>query len=420
MTKERRAAERLACKGFGALLLLLAGMWAVPQLWDKLSPFIIAVPLAAALQPVVRFMHNKLKFRRSLAVLICVLILVAILLGITYWLVVIITEQTPQLVGRSGTMLKDALDALHRLSEQLMTDETMIASPQVQSLIKNATDQAVVLVTEWGSDLAASILAFTMNLVTSLPYGVIYLSFLAMALYFIAHHYSEIRSYLPGGKRRRQDSNTTQLTNSAVRSLMGYLRVQGTFALMVFVVSMIFLRIFGFRNATLLALVAGLMEMIPMIGSGLLFILMSIVYFLTGQTAMGLQTLGLTGGLQLLRRVLEPKLMSDSIGISPLESLIGMFVGMRFGGILGLIGGPVLMSVLVGAVRGGMLKSTNDDLFVIIQWFRKRWSNREQKDSLAPVPELADAQGKDGETDKADGPQEVCLQKEKDGQGREG
>ena len=352
--------------------------------------------------------------------LICVLILVAILLGITYWLVVIITEQTPQLVGRSGTMLKDALDALHRLSEQLMNDETMIASPQVQSLIKNATDQAVVLVTEWGSDLAASILAFTMNLVTSLPYGVIYLSFLAMALYFIAHHYSEIRSYLPGGKRRRQDSNTTQLTNSAVRSLMGYLRVQGTFALMVFVVSMIFLRIFGFRNATLLALVAGLMEMIPMIGSGLLFILMSIVYFLTGQTAMGLQTLGLTGGLQLLRRVLEPKLMSDSIGISPLESLIGMFVGMRFGGILGLIGGPVLMSVLVGAVRGGMLKSTNDDLFVIIQWFRKRWSNREQKDSLAPVPELADAQGKDGETDKADGPQEVCLQKEKDGQGREG
>ena len=376
MTRERRAAERLACKGLGALVLLIAALWAVPQIWHKLSPFIIAVPLAAALQPVIGFMNRKLKFRRSLAVLVCVLLIVAVLMSITYWLVVIIIEQAPQLVARSGAMLTDALDTLQGMSENMMSAEIFQTSPKVQELMRTATNQAVSRVTEWGSDMAAELVSLTVSFVTSLPYDLIYLSFLAMALYFITIHYNEIRSYLPGGKRRRQDSNTTQLTNSAIRSLIGYLRVQGTFAAMVFVVSAIVLNIFGFRNSTLLALVAGLMELIPMVGSGLLYILLAIVYFLTGQTASGFQVLALTGVLQLLRRILEPKLMSDSIGISPLQSLIGMFVGMQLGGIIGLIGGPVLMSVLVGAVHGDMLKSVNDDLYLVVHWFRVRWSDK--------------------------------------------
>ena len=114
-----------------------------------------------------------------------------------------------------------------------------------------------------------------------------------------------------------------------------------------------------------------------MVGSGLMYILMSVVFFLTGNTVWGIQVLALTGVLQLLRRILEPKLMSDSIGISPLQSLIGMFVGMRFGGILGLIGGPVAMAVLVGAVRGDVFKNINMDIYLIVQWFKRRWAKPE-------------------------------------------
>ena len=49
MSEERKAAERLAVKGIGAILLIAFLCWAVPQIWDKLSPFIIAIPLASAL-----------------------------------------------------------------------------------------------------------------------------------------------------------------------------------------------------------------------------------------------------------------------------------------------------------------------------------------------------------------------------------
>ncbi len=157
-----------------------------------------------------------------------------------------------------------------------------------------------------------------------------------------------------------------------MKSLFGYLRVQGTFALIVGIVSWIYLTCFGFSYAGITALFCGVMELVPMIGSGVPYIIMSVIQFLLGNTAAGFQILFLTLGLQLLRRVLEPKLMSDSIGITPLESLIGMFVGMRFGGIIGLIGGPVLMSVLVGAFKGGLFASTARDFHLISVWMKNR------------------------------------------------
>ncbi len=375
MSEERKAAERLIVKGIGAAILVALAFWAVPQIWDKLSPFIIAIPLAAMLQPVIRFGYEKLKVKRGITTLICVLLLLALLFGLIYWAVSVVLDQAPQVVGQSSSMISETANTLQKAVENLKTEAAANFSPKVRELIDSTLDDALKRITQWGTDLVEDIVSFTVSLVTGLPYLVIYVSFLAMALYFIAIHYGNIRSYLPGGKRRRQDSNTTQLTNSALKSLMGYLRVQGTFALMVLVISLIALHIFGFKYATVIAVGAGLMEMIPMIGSGLMYILMSIVYFLIGNTTAGIQVLVLTGVLQLLRRILEPKLMSNNIGISPLMSLIGMFVGMRIGGLLGLIGGPVAMAVLVGAVRGDVFKGINDDLYLIVQWFKRRWSS---------------------------------------------
>ena len=382
MSEERKAAERLALKGLGAVILIGLLFWAVPQIWE----------LAAALQPVIRFAEKKLKIKRGISALICVLLLLTIVIGAISWGVSIVLEQAPQVVGQSGSMITEAVKTMQQAAKNLVDNSSDNFSPQIQNLLRNTMDDALTRISSWATQVVADMVSFAVGLITSLPYGVIYISFLAMALYFITIHYGDIRSYLPGGKRRRQDSNTTQLTNSALKSLMGYLKVQGTFAIMVFVVSLIALRCFNFRYYAALAILAGLMEMIPMVGSGLLYILMSVVFFLTGNTVWGIQVLALTGVLQLLRRILEPKLMSDSIGISPLQSLIGMFVGMRIGGIVGLIGGPVAMAVLVGAVRGDVFKNVNEDLYLIVQWFKRRWAKPEHAEDS---PETAGKPGPD-------------------------
>ena len=61
MSEERKAAERLALRLLGVVLAFVILRWVLPEVWDKLSPFIIAIPIAAALQPVIRFLQKKIK-----------------------------------------------------------------------------------------------------------------------------------------------------------------------------------------------------------------------------------------------------------------------------------------------------------------------------------------------------------------------
>ena len=372
MSEERKAAERILLRILGVAAAYAVLRWILPEIWDKMSPFIIAVPLAAALQPVIRFLQKRIRLKRSPASLIPVLLLLGIVLGLLIWAFTFGIGQVTRIVNHSGDMVTETIATIRQALGNLLTHVGESTDPGVENWIRDAIDSLVKRMSEWGSSIAETVVTFSIGLAAAMPYSIIYISFLTIGLYFIAKEYDEIRSYLPGGTRRKQDSRTTQLTNSTLKSLFGYLRVQGTFGLIVWVVSWIYLTIFGFRYAGITALFCGVMELVPMIGSGVPYIVMSILQFLLGNAAQGAQLLFLTLGLQLLRRVLEPKLMSDSIGITPLESLVGMFVGMRFGGIIGLIGGPVLMSVLVGAFKGGLFASTLRDGHTISCYLKNR------------------------------------------------
>ena len=372
MSEERKAAERLLLRLLGVAAAFVVVRWVLPEVWDKLSPFIIAVPIAAALQPVIRFLQKRIKLRRSPASLIPVLLLLFLFLGLLIWLFTFGIGQVSRIMNHSGDLMTESINTVRQATDNLLTHIGESTDPGVEEWIRNAIRTALERMSEWGSGIAQTLVAFSISLAAAMPYSIIYISFLTIGLYFIAKNYDEIRSYLPGGKRRKQDSRTTQLTNSTVKSLFGYLRVQGTFGLIVWIVSWIYLTVFGFSYAGITALFCGVMELVPMIGSGVPYIVMSILQFLLGNARAGILLLVLTLALQLLRRVLEPKLMSDSIGITPLQSLIGMFVGMRFGGILGLIGGPVLMSVLVGAFKGGLFASTARDFHQISAWMKNR------------------------------------------------
>lgn len=373
MSEERKAAERLLFRFLCALAALAAVIWLLPEVWDKLSPFIIAVPVAAMLQPVIRFLEKKLKLRRSPASLILVLLLLFIVMGILIWLLTIGVREVSRMVNNSGDLATESISTVRTALDNLLNSIGTSTDPAVEKWLRNAMNTAVERLTAWGTTAAGTLVSFSINLAAALPYSIIYISFLTIGLYFIAKNYDEIRSWLPGGARRRQDTRATQLTHSTIRSLFGYLKVQGTFGVIVWVISWIYLTIFGFQYAGLTALFCGVMEMVPMIGSGVPYLIMSAMQFLLGNTATGWQLLFLTLGLQVLRRVLEPKVMSDSIGITPLQSLIGMFVGMRLGGIGGLIAGPVLMSVLVGAVKGGLFVSTERDFRLICDYMKNRW-----------------------------------------------
>ena len=239
MSEERKAAERLMLRLLGLVLIFVSLRWVVPDVWDKLSPFIISIPLAAALQPVIRFLQKKLKMKRSPASLIPVILLLIVALALLIWFFTFGIGQASRIVNHSGDLVTETINSVRQAMNNLLTSIGASTGPGVEQWFRNAISQAMERLSQFGTDLAENLVSFSINLAASMPYCIIYISFLTIGLYFISKNYDEIRSYLPGGTRRKQDSRTTQLTNSTLKSLLGYLRVQGTFGVMVWIISWI-------------------------------------------------------------------------------------------------------------------------------------------------------------------------------------
>lgn len=65
--------------------------------------------------------------------------------------------------------------------------------------------------------------------------------------------------------------------------------------------------------------------------------------------------------MSIIRQFLEPKIVSSNLGVHPIFTLIAMYTGFRFSGILGLFLGPILLIILKnifsGMIDKGVMKS---------------------------------------------------------------
>ncbi|NLP15413.1 MAG: AI-2E family transporter, partial [Clostridiales bacterium] len=63
---------------------------------------------------------------------------------------------------------------------------------------------------------------------------------------------------------------------------------------------------------------------------------------------------------QIIREIVEPKLIGNRIGIRPLYTLMSMYVGLKLFGIAGFILGPVGLIIIIAIIKSLNEKKEND------------------------------------------------------------
>lgn len=91
------------------------------------------------------------------------------------------------------------------------------------------------------------------------------------------------------------------------------------------------------RYPLLFALGIALIDALPVFGSGVILIPWGLLMFLQGDTVRGVGMLCLYGAAALLRTALEPRMLGKQIGLDPLLTLLALYAGYRFFGILGMV-----------------------------------------------------------------------------------
>ncbi len=379
----RYASERLAWRLLFVVLFVLALVYAVPLLWSTLSPFIIALPIAATLQPLIRFFVKKLHLNRGFSVAFWVILFSAAAFLVMYWFasfavgqIVNAANNAPSLVNGFISMLREASDRLLNAAESVPVG--------VNSTLRDSLNTAYKWLGEQATTLAGTSLNALVNIATGLPYAVIYANFLVLGVYFIAKQYPELKTRYQNREDLAAEGNLTMLRRSAVAGALGYVKVQLLWFFLLLFLSTVYFQFMHFPYAALIGVVAALLELIPQFGCGLLFLPWAIISFLVQDSYSAWLVLCFYGAYSLLRRLLDPKLLGYNMGMSPMLSLVGMFVGMRLGGVLGLILGPIAMLVLVSAVRAKLFDGTVVDLRTLMAYIKERWVRDEAESCAAP------------------------------------
>ncbi len=108
----------------------------------------------------------------------------------------------------------------------------------------------------------------------------------------------------------------------------------------------------GQNYALLLALglaildfIPAILDFIPIIGSGTVMVPWAVVALFTRDFSTAVYLMVIWGVVAMFRRVAEPRFVGDQTGLSPILSLVGIYVGMKVAGVAGMILGPILILV---------------------------------------------------------------------------
>lgn len=132
-----------------------------------------------------------------------------------------------------------------------------------------------------------------------------------------------------------------QVWNRVMHLLGVYVRAEGTIALVQAVICSIGLWILKNPYSILLAILIGIVDAVPVFGSGTILIPWAVYRFLSGDIRMGVGLVILYLLCTIDRQLLEPRLLGQKLGMSTLLTLFLMYVGYRLFGIFGFVLGPV-------------------------------------------------------------------------------
>ena len=126
-----------------------------------------------------------------------------------------------------------------------------------------------------------------------------------------------------------------------------YFRSYTLLMLITFAILLVGFLILGVNYALLLSLLTALLDLLPVLGVGMVLLPMSIYNFLSGNTFLGVGLLILLAVILVVRQFAEPRIVGRSLGVHPVASLMLIYLGYSLFGIPGLIILPALGAILL-------------------------------------------------------------------------
>lgn len=142
-----------------------------------------------------------------------------------------------------------------------------------------------------------------------------------------------------------------QIIKDTGKGIKGYIKSQLILMIITFIIISISLTIIQAPMPILIAAGISILDILPIIGSGIIMIPWSIINFIMGNDQMGVNLAIIYVVLIIIRQIIEPRILGKEIGIRPLYTFIATILGSLILGPMGVIIGPLIAVVINSALR---------------------------------------------------------------------
>ena len=303
-------------------------------------PVILSGLLFYLLNPLVDLME-KYKINRVLAISI-IFVVIAILL--IWGLAVAIPNLQHQVVTFARNVpsyLEDADKVINDLVTKRLPDDFR---PQLEQVLANFSSQA----TSWASDISSRAVNWLSALISATSQVIVALIIMPFMLFYLLRDGKGLRDHITQFLPTKFREPVGKILTDVNQQLSNYVRGQITVAVIVAIMFIIFFKIIGLRYAVTLGISAGVLNLVPYLGSflamipavvlgliaGPVMLLKVIIVFIVEQTIEG--------------RFVSPLILGSQLNIHPITILFVLLTSGSMFGIWGvLLGIPIYASAKV-------------------------------------------------------------------------
>ena len=330
-----------------------------------LMPFVIGWGIAAIAAPLVNWLEKKFNIVKKLgSALIVILVIGLIVVGIYFAVSRIILEvgdlikNIPELYAQLESGLRQIGSAMSGIFEKLPV------------VIQDGWNTVVANLDQYMGDLVSRISEPTVmaagNFAKSLPSYLISVIVAILSAYFFTIQREDVLKWMKQIAPPSVEKRMTLVMDNLRYAVGGYFKAQFKIMGVVFLSLLVGFAVLGVRYFVLVAFLISFLDFLPFFGTGTAMIPWGIYKFLMGDYKMAILLIAIYAVTQLVRQLLQPKLVADSVGMNPLVTLLLLYIGYRIGSVLGMILAVPVGMVLINMLQAGAFDYILDDVRILV------------------------------------------------------
>lgn len=302
-------------------------------------PFVLALIFAVILKKPTMYLINKFKMKNSVATLIVTTIFFAIITLIMVLGINTIVNELIEFGKNAQAYISSNQDKINNFVNELQKyykDLNPSITSSIESSLKSSFSKVSNVLVYFTSRTAS----FIVNFVASIPYLLMIIMFTLLSTYFftkdIIANRKKLRSIsniIPSKKSDRM----SEIFNESKQMLVSYINSYVFLIFMTFLETLLVFIIFKVKYAIVLSIIAAIADILPIVGISVIYIPLALIYFFVYQNYLvGTALIISYIIISVIRQILEPKVLSSSLGLHPVAVLAAIFIGLKANGFSGM------------------------------------------------------------------------------------